>query len=587
MSWNSSLLDQDIIDLQNQINTQLGPTGPAGQSFTGPAGPAGTGSTGFTGATGSQGNSLSYFQYVANTLIQNPYPPPTGVPATNILWDSPTQTSSTVIYLSDTNSENIDITVFLSMISAGNDILIQDSSNSDNYQIWTIGGPIQNIVNYFAFNGLTLVSSGGTGTTNFPNATNLIISALTIGSVGATGPVGPQGNTGPRGNTGNTGPVGGQVNATYQPLGTAVGNTFTSFSALCTYLSNFNPDQQFTIYIDTTYQLPAIIPTGTYALPPRVMIQSLSTTTSTFQQAHINSQCQLTGLSELYLKNITLDSNNSGGTSCITLNATDFYLNLYSSSLFGQDTGGSSFFKVTNGATLVCETYGNSAIYANPSPVFLGDSTSMTYLEMYDQSSISAGAASDYTYGNFMIYANSDVSVDPSYFPAAYNYSTNVNFTQTNFVTASSSQWTSHYGTVPVYVNTALDLLASGVGATGYTGNTGQRGPTGFTGPNGISYTGSTGSTGNTGANGVSYTGYTGNTSRGSLVPLEYWSKWHFIYRIDRIDGKYGRKRGFVYWSHWFCRFCFINKYANFNWFPYRFGINFITAKCWKKYIGC
>lgn len=219
MSWNSTLLDQDIIDLQNQINTQAGPTGFTGpQGNTGATGATGgvgnTGAVGATGATGAQGGSNSFYQYTANTTINNPYPPPTGIPSGNVVWSLPTQISSSVIYLSNKNTDGVDITVFLSMISVGNDILIQDETNSDNYQLWTIGGPIQNIVNYFALNGMTLISSGGTGTTNFPNSQNLILSTITIGMVGPTGPAstvtgytGYTGYTGSQGATGYTGPA--------------------------------------------------------------------------------------------------------------------------------------------------------------------------------------------------------------------------------------------------------------------------------------------------------------------------------------------------------------------------------------------
>ena len=77
-----------------------------------------------------------------------------------------------------------------------------------------------------------------------------------------------------------------------------------------------------------------------------------------------------------------------------------------------------------------------------------------------------------------------------------------------NYGPSSSSNWTAHYGSVPSQVNTALDLLATGIGATGATGSTGPQGIQGITGATGAQ--GIQGVTGPIGAQGIQ--GVTGPT---------------------------------------------------------------------------
>jgi hypothetical protein len=218
------------------VQGTTGPTGVAGatgiqgatgvQGATGIAGPTGatgvqgatgigiTGATGASGAqgpsgaTGPQGYSSSIFKYNAKTTITS------GDPGTGfIIWNNGTQTSATQVNISHTTSDAIDIDIFLAQITQTETITIQDQSSSADYQLWRVSGTPTN-VNPGASNSywtypVTLVSSGGTGSTNFANNQNLFL-ALVNGAEGATGPtgatgVGITGATGVQGITGATG----------------------------------------------------------------------------------------------------------------------------------------------------------------------------------------------------------------------------------------------------------------------------------------------------------------------------------------------------------------------------------------------
>jgi hypothetical protein len=93
------------------------------------------------------------------------------------------------------------------LIIVGTTIIIQDKTQSANFQTWEINALptlITGTNNYWILP-VTLVSSGGTGTTNFANNHNLIVALLLQGPEGPQGPQGPQGPAGP---TGPQGPAG-------------------------------------------------------------------------------------------------------------------------------------------------------------------------------------------------------------------------------------------------------------------------------------------------------------------------------------------------------------------------------------------
>jgi len=188
------------------IQGATGPTGPTGaqgiQGITGPtgadstvAGPTGpTGTIGPTGPTGAQGSSSNLFQYFANTTITS------GNPTDGyLLWNSATQTSATQINVSHLTDNDIDVDLFLALLAVGQKITIQDQNASANYQTWNITGTPTNInpgtANSYWTIPVSLVTSGGTGTTGFANNHPLFL-AVVSGITGPTGPTGAGGTLG-------------------------------------------------------------------------------------------------------------------------------------------------------------------------------------------------------------------------------------------------------------------------------------------------------------------------------------------------------------------------------------------------------
>jgi collagen type VII alpha len=169
----------------------LGPTGPTGAPSTvqGPTGA--TGPTGPTGPTGSQGSSSNLFQFLANTTITSGYPTDG-----HLLWNNATQTSATQLNVSHLTDNDIDVDLFLALLTAGQRITVQDQNASANYQTWYITGTPTN-TNPAAANSywnipVSLVASGGTGTTGFANDHALFLAVVS----GITGPTGPTGGGG-------------------------------------------------------------------------------------------------------------------------------------------------------------------------------------------------------------------------------------------------------------------------------------------------------------------------------------------------------------------------------------------------------
>jgi hypothetical protein len=186
------------------VTGTIGATGATGAGATGDTGPTGlTGDTGPTGPTGPQGNngqSSSYYDYKVRTNATS------GDPGNgNIIWNNPTQTSATQININHLTTANVDVDLFLELLNTGDTIVIQDENNSANYQKWLVSSSIIIHFNSYLEVPVTLVDSGGTGTTNLPNNHNIILAMALTGDTGPAGPVGP---TGPTGSTGSVGPAG-------------------------------------------------------------------------------------------------------------------------------------------------------------------------------------------------------------------------------------------------------------------------------------------------------------------------------------------------------------------------------------------
>jgi hypothetical protein len=148
---------------------------------------------------------------LANTTIT------TGDPGNGyLLWNNATQTSATSITIDHINADGVDIDVFLTLLNVGDVLVIQDKTNSANFQKWEVSGTITIVANNYVTAPVTLLSSGGTGTTGFANNATIILAILSAGVVGPTGPIGATGPTGSTGPAGSTGPVGatGPIGAT-------------------------------------------------------------------------------------------------------------------------------------------------------------------------------------------------------------------------------------------------------------------------------------------------------------------------------------------------------------------------------------
>jgi hypothetical protein len=141
--------------------------------------------------------------YRANTTSTSGYPGDG-----DILWNNATQISATSINVSHLTDSNVDIDIFLALLTAGEQIVIQSQSSSVDYQTWTISGAPTNVnpgaANSYWTYPVTLFASGGTGTTNFTSGQTLFLALVN----GISGPTGPGGPTGPTGSTGATGPTG-------------------------------------------------------------------------------------------------------------------------------------------------------------------------------------------------------------------------------------------------------------------------------------------------------------------------------------------------------------------------------------------
>jgi hypothetical protein len=189
-----------------------GATGPIGA--TGAPGPASTvgatGSTGLTGATGAtgigatgatglQGYTNAFYRYNADTTKTS------GFPTTGTLyWNNATQISATQVAVSHTTANSEDIDLFLSLLATSNQFVIQEKSDSNSFQKWTISGTPTNVSNSYIELPVTLVDSGGNGSSNFANAAELLFILTQAGIQGATG-IGASGATGPTGATGTAG----------------------------------------------------------------------------------------------------------------------------------------------------------------------------------------------------------------------------------------------------------------------------------------------------------------------------------------------------------------------------------------------
>lgn len=140
-------------------------TGPVVISIIGGA----TGATGATGAQGEAGQSSNYYNYKVHTATQSP---PTG--NGEIRYNNATQTSSTILYVDHLDDNGDDIDIFLSLLKQNDNLIIQDASDSNNYQTWRITSAPTVILNDYTSIPVTGVTSAGTGTSGFSNNNSVL-----------------------------------------------------------------------------------------------------------------------------------------------------------------------------------------------------------------------------------------------------------------------------------------------------------------------------------------------------------------------------------------------------------------------------
>jgi len=106
-----------------------------------------------------------------------------------VLWNNATQASATWINLSHLTQDGVDIDLLLATLTPGQVLLLQDRNNSANYQRWLVSGATTNFnpgaANSYWQVPVTLLASGGTGTTNFPNNHELLVMLPAPVSAGA------------------------------------------------------------------------------------------------------------------------------------------------------------------------------------------------------------------------------------------------------------------------------------------------------------------------------------------------------------------------------------------------------------------
>ena len=140
-----------------------------------------------TGGTNSQylmadGTALTFSANSGNSNFYLYDSSTSGTPtplAGDITYNNAVQSLATIIYISHKSRDNIDIEIFYSQLSTLSDVYIQDQSLSENYIQYNITGTPIITVNAQIQIPVAVRTSGGTGTTNFPNQHNVLLSFFT------------------------------------------------------------------------------------------------------------------------------------------------------------------------------------------------------------------------------------------------------------------------------------------------------------------------------------------------------------------------------------------------------------------------
>ena len=187
-----------VVAEQGGVKGDVGDTGPTGA--VGATGETGvTGPQGVTGANGLVGVGFSYRSDTTSTSGA-------GIAAGKLRFNNATQNSATALFIADSTENAIDISSFLSTLNAGDQIRVQDRSDSDIFKLYDVTGTAVDQTTYFEIP----VSFFGSAGADYPDDQPLVVIFNREGDVGATGATGETGETGATGATGfgNTGATG-------------------------------------------------------------------------------------------------------------------------------------------------------------------------------------------------------------------------------------------------------------------------------------------------------------------------------------------------------------------------------------------
>ena len=123
-------------------------------------------------ASANSGNSNFYLY---NSSTNGDTTPANGL----ITYNNAVQSSATNIYISHRTRDNIDIEVFFKQLSTAVDVYIQDQSLSDNFIQYNITGTPAITGNSHVEIPVIVRTSAGTGSSNFPNGHNVLLSFFT------------------------------------------------------------------------------------------------------------------------------------------------------------------------------------------------------------------------------------------------------------------------------------------------------------------------------------------------------------------------------------------------------------------------
>lgn len=101
--------------------------------------------------------------------------------AGHLIWNNATQISATQLNLSHLVQDGFDVEIFFDYLNVGNTIIIQDKDDSTNSQIWEISSAVTIVPNSYVQVPVTLISSSGTGTTNFANNHDVFVVNQSVG----------------------------------------------------------------------------------------------------------------------------------------------------------------------------------------------------------------------------------------------------------------------------------------------------------------------------------------------------------------------------------------------------------------------